>query len=88
MQWSWLPGYEQRWNLIKMTDDPAGPDWDEYIITNAHSGDCLAIPGGSFNSGVGAIQWTCATNSRDGHLGVDDQRWRGRYDRSLVATRL
>ncbi|MET9315348.1 RICIN domain-containing protein [Kribbella sp. NPDC003505] len=79
IQWTWLPGWEQRWNFIKIRD-VSGDDWDEWIITNAHSGDCLAIPAGSRVDGTGAVQWTCGTNPFDGYLGIDDQRWYVQHD--------
>ncbi|MET9315349.1 RICIN domain-containing protein [Kribbella sp. NPDC003505] len=76
------PGYEQGWNFIKVRDLD-WPTWDEWIITNAHSGDCLAIPAGSRVDGTGSIQWTCGTNPKDGRLGIEDQRWWVRYDSYL-----
>ncbi|MET9317695.1 RICIN domain-containing protein [Kribbella sp. NPDC003505] len=74
IQWTSLSGYEQRWNFTKVHEGVYDV-LDEWIIRNAHSGDCLAIPAGSTAIGTGAIQWTCGTNSWDGQLGLDDQRW-------------
>ncbi|MET9318205.1 RICIN domain-containing protein [Kribbella sp. NPDC003505] len=87
IQWTSLPGYEQRWNFVKVRDEQEDY-WDEWIITNAHSGDCLAIPAGSGADGAGVIQWTCATNPFDGRLGIDDQRWWIWYDWLLRGYRI
>ncbi|MET9315350.1 RICIN domain-containing protein [Kribbella sp. NPDC003505] len=78
IQWSWLSGFEQRWNFTKVRD-VQGSDWDEWTIKNAHSYDCLAIPASSLRNGTGAIQWTCGSNNLGGE-GIDDQRWWIRAD--------
>ncbi|MET9318225.1 RICIN domain-containing protein [Kribbella sp. NPDC003505] len=78
IQWTSLSGSEQRWTFVKV-HDVAGDYWDEWVIKNAHSGKCLAIPNGSTADGAGAIQWTCGTNPRGGE-GIDDQRWLVTWD--------
>ncbi|MET9318212.1 RICIN domain-containing protein [Kribbella sp. NPDC003505] len=74
IQWTYLSGYEQQWDFIKVTD-LQGDDNDKWIIRNAHSLQCLAIPASSRVNGTGAIQWPC--------LAVDDQRWYLRLDSYL-----
>ncbi|MET9318221.1 RICIN domain-containing protein [Kribbella sp. NPDC003505] len=87
IQWSKLEGQEQLWAFTKVRD-VSGDDWDEWIITNVHSGDCLAIPAGSHADGAGAIQWTCGTNPFDGSRGIDDQRWYVQSDPVLGGYRI
>ncbi|MET9318220.1 RICIN domain-containing protein [Kribbella sp. NPDC003505] len=82
IQWTSLSGNEQRWNIRKV-QDVLGDYWDEWVIENSHSYDCLAIPASSTANGTGAIQWTCLTNPERGGVGLDDQRWYVRHDSLL-----
>ncbi|MET9315347.1 RICIN domain-containing protein [Kribbella sp. NPDC003505] len=86
IQWTWLSGREQQWSFEKV-DDESGDSWDQWIITNGHSNDCLAIPAGSTADGTGAIQWPCTWLS-DTELGLPDQRWYVQPDSVLGGYRI
>jgi hypothetical protein len=55
IQWTCNGGAEQKWHLTPV----AGGNGDRYVVKNANSGRCLAMPGASVADGTQAIQWTC-----------------------------
>ncbi len=50
IQWSWMDGPEQKWDIEKLIDN-------KYKIINANSGLVLAVSEGSSTNGTKVIQW-------------------------------
>lgn len=50
VQWTWLSGGEQQWEIYKLPNNT-------YKIINANSGQALAVSDGSLNNGMKVIQW-------------------------------
>ncbi|MBG0565359.1 RICIN domain-containing protein [Actinoplanes aureus] len=64
IQWTYNPANEdQQWKML-----PVGGNLNVFTFTNVNSGSCLAMPRGSKEQNIQAIQWPCNNNR--------DQQWR------------
>lgn len=78
IQWDCGNYADHYWNFVNDYDDNNGYEWDH--VVNSHSGQCLAVPGGSTAAGTKVIQWPCGNYA--------DHLWRrvdmGNYNFELV----